>query len=264
MTSRLIDGPGCRILTSIVLLGVGVITGWFTQSNAGEKLLPDKNNNIEFIESQTGIEPAYSVIWLHGLGADGHDFESMPAQLGLSKDKAVRFIFPHAPMRAITINGGMVMRGWYDITGMEFVHQEDAAGMNESKKIVETLIQQENQRGIATANIVLAGFSQGGAIALHTGLRYPEKLAGILALSTYLPLSETVAEELSDANGKTPVLYAHGTYDPVIPLLLAEASRQKLQDLNVPVEWKTYPIQHSVAPEEIEHIAEWLNRVLPD
>ena len=157
-------------------------------------------SEIEYIEMQTGIDPTWSVIWLHGLGADGHDFESIAPQLGLPDSPSVRFIFPHAPIRPITINGGMRMRGWYDIKGMAFDREEDRSGLEQSAEIVTSLIEQENQRGVATDHIILAGFSQGGAVVLFTGLRLEQKLAGIIALSTYLPVAESADAERSLVN----------------------------------------------------------------
>ena len=172
----------------------------------------------------------------------------------------MRFIFPHAPRQAVTINGGMVMRAWYDITGAEMIRQEDDAGIRRSAEAIRDMIQTENARGIATGNIILAGFSQGGAIALHTGLRYPESLAGILALSTYLPLSAQLEPEAHAANQSTPIFMAHGLYDPVIPLILAEASRTKLQQAGYSVEWHSYPMPHAVSPQEIHDISHWFRQ----
>ncbi len=218
--------------------------------------------NLEFVERATGAEPGSSVIWLHGLGADGYDFEALVPELNLPAEKPVRFIFPHAPRQPVTINGGMVMRAWYDITGTEMIRQEDDAGIRRSAASIHHLIHQENARGIAAGNIILAGFSQGGAIALHTGLRYPESLAGILALSTYLPLSAQLEPEAHAANQSTPIFMAHGLYDPVIPLILAESSRTKLQQAGYNVEWHSYPMPHAVSPQEIHDISRWLRQRL--
>ncbi|MDH3282781.1 MAG: alpha/beta hydrolase [Gammaproteobacteria bacterium] len=213
---------------------------------------------LEYIQRQNGNQPEYAVIWLHGLGADGHDFEPIVPALKIPTDPVVRFVFPHAPMRPVTINGGMVMRAWYDITGMEMVRNEDTAGIEQSAAQVRSLIAEQNRDGIPTARIILAGFSQGGAIALHTGLRYAEPLAGIMALSTYVPLKERLAQDATAANLGTPVFMAHGTYDPVIPLALGDESRKLLQQLGYAVEWRTYPMQHAVNPEEIDDIGRWL------
>ena len=170
---------------------------------------------LETIEIETGASPRAAVIWLHGLGADGHDFEPIVPELGLPAAPALRFVFPHAPLQAVTMNGGAVMRAWYDVTGDG---RQDAAGIRASQARVEALIARERARGVAARSIVLAGFSQGGAVALQTGLRHPERLAGILALSSYLPLPDTLAHEASEANRDVPIFMAHGTQDPVIPL----------------------------------------------
>lgn len=218
--------------------------------------------NLEYVERAIGSEPSNCVIWLHGLGADGYDFEPLVPELDLPAETAVRFIFPHAPRQPVTINGGMVMRAWYDITGTEMIRQEDEAGIRRSAAAIQDLIRKENARGIATGNIILAGFSQGGAIALHTGLRYPESLAGILALSTYLPLSARLEREAQAANQSTPIFMAHGLYDPVIPLILAESSRKRLQQAGYNVEWHTYPMPHAVSPDEIRDISHWFRQRL--
>jgi phospholipase/carboxylesterase len=200
-----------------------------------------------------------SVIWLHGLGADGHDFESLIPHLGLPPAAGIRFIFPHAPHRPVTINGGMRMRAWYDISGA-VPPREDDAGIRASEQAVRSLIEREITAGIAPERILLAGFSQGGAIALHTGLRYPRRLAGILALSTYLPLADTLARETDPANRQLPILMAHGTEDGIIPLPRALQSRDLLTRLGYAVEWHSYPMGHSVCTEEIADIAAWLLR----
>ncbi len=212
------------------------------------------------------IEPpedaAASVIWLHGLGADGHDFEPIVPELGDALTRNVRYVFPHAPRMPVTINGGMVMRAWYDIADTDIAKRADEAGVRASARILEGLIEDELGKGLASERILLAGFSQGGAIALHTGLRYPEPLAGILALSTYLPLEDALGTERHPANRDVPVFLAHGSQDPVIPLALSERSRRLLASLGYRVECHTYPMPHSVCPEEIRDIAVWLERVL--
>jgi phospholipase/carboxylesterase len=222
--------------------------------------------NIEYLEYQTGLDPSYSVIWLHGLGADGHDFEPIAPQLGISPEVSVRFVFPHAPLRPITVNGGMEMRGWYDIVDMpldDFASRtEDRKGYEDSAKIVQQLIEQENQRGVATQNIFLAGFSQGGVVALFQGLRHSEKLAGIIALSTYLPAADSTEEERDDSNLDVPIFYGHGTQDPIIPVSMAEKSREKLEQLGYVVEWHTYDMPHSVHPLEIRQIGSFINAQL--
>jgi phospholipase/carboxylesterase len=208
-------------------------------------------------------EPATaSVIWLHGLGADGHDFEPIVAELGEAATRNVRYVFPHAPRMAVTINGGMEMRAWYDIVDTDLANRADEAGVRASAGIVETLIEKELAKGLASTRIVLAGFSQGGAIALHAGLRYPKPLAGILALSTYLPLEDTLGSEADEANRSIPIFLAHGSQDPVIPLQLSERSRQLLASQGYRMQCHTYPMPHSVCPEEIRDISIWLEQIL--
>ena len=203
-----------------------------------------------------------SIIWLHGLGADGHDFEPIVAELGDSVTRNLRFVFPHAPRMPVTINGGTVMRAWYDIADTDLANRADESGVRAAAGILEGLIEEELAKGLASTRILLAGFSQGGAIALHTGLRYRKSLAGILALSTYLPLQEAASEEIQGANRNIPIFLAHGSQDPVIPLALSEHSRQFLASLGYRVQCHTYPMPHSVCQEEIRDIAIWLERVL--
>lgn len=222
----------------------------------GEGLLPDR------IETETGANPTHTVIWLHGLGADGNDFVPVVPALGLPSTLSVRFVFPHAPTRPITVNGGMVMRGWYDILGLDIDRSTDAEGIKASATAVAALIDHETERGIDSANIVLAGFSQGGAIALYQGLRHATPLAGILALSTYLPMPDRIADEKHSANASVPVYMAHGTADPVVPLALAEQSVEAMKAAGCNVEWSTWPIPHAVSPEEIADIGRWLTQVL--
>jgi phospholipase/carboxylesterase len=208
------------------------------------------------VEIETGPNPGAAVIWLHGLGADGHDFEPIVPELRL--EQPVRFVFPHAPIRPVTINNGMRMRAWYDI--FQFGGgPEDEAGIRASQKLLEGLIQAEQGK-----KVVLAGFSQGGAIVLQTALRHSGRLAGVLALSTYLPLSGKVAAELTDANKATPMFMAHGQFDDIIPIARARASRQTLAGLGYPVTWKEYPMPHSVCAEEVGDISGFLNEVLWD
>lgn len=204
-----------------------------------------------------------SVIWLHGLGADGHDFQPVVPELGLAADAGVRFIFPHAPVRPVTLNNGMAMRAWYDIASLDVSAREDAEGIEASQSEVETLIAAEREAGIPARAIVLAGFSQGGAIALHTALRHPERLAGVMGLSTYLPLRDRLAGEVSDANHELPVFMAHGSLDPMLPQQLGEMSRDHLQAAGYAVAWHSYPMQHQVCLEEIRAIGDWLRGVLP-
>jgi phospholipase/carboxylesterase len=209
---------------------------------------------MEAIEIETGKNPVASVIWLHGLGADGHDFEPIVPELELPKP--VRFVFPHAPVRPVTINQGMRMRAWYDI--FQFGGgPEDEAGIRASQKLIEKMIEAEKGR-----KIILAGFSQGGAIVLQTALRHPQSVAAVLALSTYLPLAASLENEASPANRKTPVFMAHGQFDDIIPLRRAEASRDALTRLGYDVEWHTYPMPHSVCAPEIRDISDFLSKIL--
>jgi len=205
------------------------------------------------IEVETGANPVASVIWLHGLGADGHDFEPIVPELRLPKP--VRFVFPHAPIRPVTLNNGMRMRAWYDIARLGG-GPEDEAGIRESQKLLEDLIRKEKQP------VVLAGFSQGGAIALQTALRYPQRLAGVLALSTYLPLSTKVSLERTKENQDVPIFMAHGTHDDIIPISRAKISREILEQQGYQVEWHEYPMPHSVCPQEIADISAFLSRLL--
>jgi phospholipase/carboxylesterase len=214
---------------------------------------------LEALEIETGPSPRAAVIWLHGLGADGHDFEPIVPELGMPAAPAVRFVFPHAPLQPVAINRGAVMRAWYDVTGDG---RQDAEGIRASQVRVEALIARERARGIAARSIVLAGFSQGGAMALQTGLRHPERLAGILALSAYLPMPETLEGEVRQANRDVPIFMAHGTEDPVIPLSWAMRSRDRLIALGYAVEWHEYPMEHAVCADEIADISAWLQRVL--
>jgi len=209
--------------------------------------------------AQVPAKPA-SVIWMHGLGADGHDFEPIVDELELPP-RPVRFIFPHAPRRPVTINGGMMMRAWYDISDAA-IRREDASGVRQSQAIVEQLIAGEVARGVASTDIVLAGFSQGGAIALQTALRHPARLAGVMALSTYLPLADTLAAEASAANRDLPIFMAHGKHDPVVVPARASSSRDTLQILGYAVQWREYPMPHAVCPQEIVDISRWLCAVL--
>ena len=211
---------------------------------------------MDSVEIVTGANPELVVIWLHGLGADGHDFEPIVPELGLRI--SVRFVFPHAPVRPVTINGGMAMRAWYDILGFSRTAAEDEAGIRASAAAVVELIDREMERGIPSHRIVLAGFSQGGAIALHTALRERRALGGVMALSTYLPLAAMLAGERTPANAGTPIFMAHGTVDNVLPLALGESARRALEALGYAVEWHAYPMAHSVCLEEISAIGAWL------
>ncbi|MFO1362110.1 MAG: alpha/beta hydrolase [Burkholderiales bacterium] len=216
---------------------------------------------LESIEIETGPAPTAAVLWLHGLGADGNDFVPVVEALDLP-ERPIRFVFPHAPMRPVTINQGYVMRAWYDVLSMDFERRADERGVRESQGLVEVLIERETRRGVAARGIVLAGFSQGGAIALQTGLRHAARLAGIMALSCYLPLAGTLDAERAPANRDVPVFMAHGAHDPVVPVPLARESRDRLVRLGYDVAWHEYPMEHSVSPEEIAAIGAWLRRVL--
>ena len=217
---------------------------------------------LSAIEAETGSSPTATVIVLHGLGADGNDFVPIAEQLALDAVGPVRFIFPHAPTRPVTINGGYVMRAWYDILEPVLDRREDEAGLRASLADINALIAREVARGIPASRIVLMGFSQGCAMSLLTGLRHAERLAGIAGLSGYLPLAASTATERSPANADLPIFLAHGTVDPVVALDRAVAARDLLQGLGHPVEWHTYPMPHSVCPEEIEHLNAWLLKVL--
>lgn len=213
---------------------------------------------LETVEIETAADPARTVIWLHGLGADAHDFEPIVPQLVDPAWPALRFVFPNAPVRAITVNGGMRMRAWYDITGMEIAQRQDEAGIRASIGLLDELIERENARGIPARNVLVAGFSQGGAIALAGALRHRARLAGVIALSTYMPLHLALAAERSDANTDLPVFMGHGSYDPVVPLALGSLSRDMLVALGQPVAWYTYPMAHEVCPAEIADLRAWI------
>ena len=220
------------------------------------------NTLLPRVELESAPQPTAAVIWLHGLGADGHDFAGLVPELDLSNCPPIRFVFPHAPSMPVTVNGGYVMPAWYDILGPDLVSQQDAAGIQASERAIVALIAQEVARGIPAERIVLAGFSQGCAMALHTGLRLPQRLGGIMALSGYLPLADRFTAERHPANAQTPVFMAHGTQDPVVVIARGEASRDALAALGQPVEWHSYPMPHSLHPREISDISAFLTRVL--
>jgi len=214
------------------------------------------------IEVETAPNPDASVIWLHGLGADGNDFVPIVPELGLPATLRVRFVFPHAPVRAVTINNGMRMRAWYDISAADFTNRADLAGVRQSASAMEAWIARERERGIASERIVLAGFSQGGAIALYAGVRHGEPLAGIMALSTYLIAPEALADDASAANRKVSIFMAHGTADPVVRFAWGESSKRLLEAQGYAIEWHNYRMEHSVCLEEVHAIGAWLLRVL--
>ncbi len=220
------------------------------------------SNRLQTIEILPKEKQQYSVIWMHGLGADGHDFEAIVPELGLTDGHGIGFIFPNAPIQPVSINGGMEMRSWYDILEMSFVRKVDIVGISQSSAAVELLIEKEMDKGIVSENILLAGFSQGGVIALHTGLRFPKKLAGILALSTYLPTIEMVKAEASQENSVIPIFMAHGKMDTVIDFQIAKQAYQDLQQLKYPIIWKEYAMQHSVCQQEIKDISAFINKIL--
>jgi len=220
------------------------------------------NELLQCVEVQTSPSPGATVILLHGLGADGYDFVPVVRELETHGAPAARYVFPHAPTMPVTINGGYVMRAWYDILGTDLVRREDEQGIRASQGMVEALIEREVARGVARSRIVLAGFSQGGAITLHTGLRQPQPLAGLIGLSCYLPLAESFSKEASAASKGVPVFLAHGTQDPVVPHARGAASRDTLKSAGYAVEWHDYPMPHSVSAEEIRDIAAFMQRVL--
>lgn len=217
---------------------------------------------LEVIEAESGEQPTAAILILHGLGADGNDFVPIAEELQLDQVGPVRFVFPHAPVMPVSINNGYRMRAWYDILGFGAEHPQDAAGLHRSRQLVEAILAREKERGIPSGRIVLAGFSQGCAMALLTGLRHAEPLAGIVGLSGYLPLAETTEKERHAANLRTPIFLAHGTHDEVVQLDRAEASRDYLLQLGHPVEWHEYLMGHSVTPMEIEELNAFLVRVL--
>jgi len=217
---------------------------------------------LEHIQVETNDHPEIAVIWMHGLGADGNDFVPLVRELDLADLPGIRFIFPNAKTMPITVNNGYVMRAWYDITGAELTRREDEAGLRASQLDIEAFIAREQARGIPASRIVLAGFSQGCAMTIQTGLRHPERLAGLLCLSGYVPLSAKLATERTQASLATPIFMAHGRYDNVVPLNRAEASRDLLVSLGCQVEWHQYDMQHTLCLEEVQHISAWLKRVL--
>ena len=215
---------------------------------------------LQTIEQETGTPVAGSVIWLHGLGADGHDFEPIVPELAVDST-GLRFVLPHAPVRPVTLNGGIPMRAWFDVLSLDRGSTQDEEGVRTSETQIRALIRRENERGVPTDRILLAGFSQGGALALHTGLRYPERLAGLIGLSTYLPMHWTVDDESHAANRATPVFMAHGTMDPLVSCAAGETTRDFLVGRGYSVEWQDYPMAHAVCPEEVTHIRSWMTGV---
>ncbi len=219
-------------------------------------------SDIDTVEIETGPNPVGSIVWLHGLGADGHDFEPIVPELALPAHLPLRFVFPHAPVRPVTINGGMATRAWFDILSLERAGRAEASSLEQSSASLLALVDRERDRGIPADRIVLAGFSQGGAVVLHTVLRQPLELAGIMALSTFLPALDTGTSR-APGDPATPVFMAHGTYDPVLPLALGRECAQTFEGLGYRVEWHEYPMAHAVCPQEIVAIRDWLLRVYP-
>jgi phospholipase/carboxylesterase len=217
---------------------------------------------LEAFQIETGRQPTGTVIWLHGLGADGHDFAPIVPELVRPDERPLRFVFPHAPARPVTVNNGMAMRAWYDILGFGRGFPQDEAGIRDSDKLVRELIARETARGIPASRIVLGGFSQGGAISLFTGPRYPDKLAGIMGLSCYLLVEDSLPTERTRVNYTTPIFMGHGTQDPVVDIKLGTQAKQLLEAGGYPLEWHAYPMPHSVCPEEVQDIAAWLRKVL--
>ncbi len=221
-----------------------------------------ERDSLSWVEIEPEAPAARSVVWLHGLGADGHDFEPIVPHLGLDPALGVRFVFPHAPRIPVTLNMGMVMPAWYDIRTPDLRREPDQAGVERSAAAVRRLLEGEEARGVPPERIVLAGFSQGGAIALYLGLRYPKTLAGILALSTYLVGEDTLGAEASEANRATPVFQGHGTFDPMVPMERGKAAHQRLVELGYDAVWRSYPMEHQVDAEEIQDVGRWLGEVL--
>ncbi len=217
---------------------------------------------LDTVEVEPQGPPTATIVLMHGLGADGHDFEPIAAELQLGEQHAVRWVFPHAPVRRVTINAGLPMRAWYDVASLD-KHMEDEAGIVESAAAVRALVEREKERGMPPARIVLAGFSQGGALALHTALRESTRLAGVVALSCYLPLASRLEAEAHPANGAVSIFMAHGSEDPIVPHAAGERSRDTLLSHGYDVEWHSYPMPHSVCAEEIVDLRGWLSRMLP-
>jgi len=217
---------------------------------------------LEHVQIETSDNPEVAVIWLHGLGADGHDFVPIVRELDLSGLPGIRFIFPHARTMPVTINNGYMMRAWYDITGAELVRREDEAGLRASQQEVEAFIAREKARGIPASRIILAGFSQGCAMTIQTGLRHPETLAGMICLSGYVPLADKLPAERTEASLATPIFMAHGRHDNVVPFARAQQSRDVLVALGYQVEWHEYTMQHSVCLEEVQQLSAWFQKVL--
>lgn len=249
-------------LTFVALLTLGYTAAAQQDTDIVGAKRMQTNNSIELLHGNG--EAKHAIIWLHGLGATANDFPPIVPELGLDPDRPIRFIFPQAPDRPITVNGGMVMPGWYDIKGMDIADKQDAVGMAESQAILEAFISEQITLGIISENIIIAGFSQGGAVAYHTGVRSNHKLAGILALSTYIPFAEQVETQHSKINIQTPILAHHGSSDPVVPVQLGKASSDLLADLGYLIKWQTYPMAHQVIMPQISDIGKWINQTFDE
>jgi phospholipase/carboxylesterase len=236
-------------------------SGLERRKNQASKESPE-SNLLDYVELNPDEDPVASIIWLHGLGADGHDFESLVPELRLPNSLPIRFVFPHAPERPVTINAGMVMRAWFDILTLDDLEGVDMEDLLESVDFLRDLIENEIQKGTRAERIVLAGFSQGGAVVLYTGLTYERKLAGLLGLSTYLPNLAKLVQDLSEVNQQIPVMMAHGSMDPMIPITKGIRTKRELSRLGYPVEWHQYPMMHEVCLEEISDISAWLIKIL--
>lgn len=255
-----------KALLALTLAAGGVAAAAYagisaTASSTSQRKSRSMSSLLHFTEVESGQNPEFAIIWMHGLGDEGRSFVSLVQELDLSRTGAIRFIFPDAPMMPVTINNGYVMRAWYDILGTDIARREDEAGLRVSQIEIEKLILREIQRGIPASRIFLAGFSQGCAMTLQTGLRYPEKLAGLICLSGYMPLADKITAERDASNQSTPVFLAHGVHDPVVPLQRAEQARDLLNSLGYTVEWHQYFMQHSMNMQEVQDISAWLNRV---
>jgi phospholipase/carboxylesterase len=239
--------------------GAGKLYAMQTPTSAGGAGQPTEGEALlQTVEVSTGPSPDFSIIWLHGLGADGHDFEPVVPMLGLPAGAPVRFVFPHAPVRPVTLNGGMPMRAWYDIKSLTDGRDQDEPGVEASARAVRALMAREVERGVPASRQLIAGFSQGGAMALHVALRFPERLAGLAALSSYLLFADRLEREASDANRDLPTFIAHGTQDPVVAYDFGARSARHLEALGYPVEWRSYPIPHSVSPPELVDIGRFI------
>lgn len=236
------------------------VTAQRTSKGKLEGMNDSSTGSLECVVRETGPDPRHAVVWLHGLGADGHDFEPIVPHLKSASRRPVRFVFPHAPVRPVTINGGMAMRAWFDILGMDISQKQDMDGIRSSVAATDRLVEEQVASGVPPEKLVLAGFSQGGAIALRCGLARETAPAGIMALSTYLPEADSLEQWAADSARQTPLFMGHGSQDPVVPMALGQASAERLQAAGYRIEWHTWPMAHAVCPEEIEAIDRWLEQ----